>query len=218
MIRKVILAILTTLTIAAVVAFILSYTVRSKLESFAPGQEPLQGILAKDVPMLYAIGEFYHLRESNSETSGLLIQLWKSNDLSRVHLHACAGSISFMLFEEMDPDRSLFRNESGWGGFSVVELNTFGPWLQMVTFDTDEGKRWANDCFRDVWIFEMPLWFLVLVFGTYPFAVLVIAPLRRHRRRKRNECIQCGYSLTGLTEPRCPECGNRVGFAVRTGG
>ncbi len=29
----------------------------------------------------------------------------------------------------------------------------------------------------------------------------------RAGHRRRNECVQCGYSLRGLTEPRCPECG-----------
>ena len=31
----------------------------------------------------------------------------------------------------------------------------------------------------------------------------------RQRSRERNrECIECGYSLIGLPEPRCPECGS----------
>ena len=28
------------------------------------------------------------------------------------------------------------------------------------------------------------------------------------KRRERNKCETCGYNLTGLTEPRCPECGS----------
>jgi len=27
------------------------------------------------------------------------------------------------------------------------------------------------------------------------------------RRRRQNVCTKCGYILQGLTEPRCPECG-----------
>jgi tRNA(Ile2) C34 agmatinyltransferase TiaS len=27
-------------------------------------------------------------------------------------------------------------------------------------------------------------------------------------------CTRCNYSLIGLTEPRCPECGQRFGAAV----
>jgi hypothetical protein len=54
--------------------------------------------------------------------------------------------------------------------------------------------------------FRLPIWLLVIP--------LMIPPIRdsiRQRRRlgrkKRNECLECGYNLTGLIEPRCPECG-----------
>ena len=30
---------------------------------------------------------------------------------------------------------------------------------------------------------------------------------RRLSRRDRGLCRRCGYNLTGLTQPRCPECG-----------
>ena len=30
---------------------------------------------------------------------------------------------------------------------------------------------------------------------------------RRLRRIDGSHCFHCGYNLTGLTEPRCPECG-----------
>ncbi len=53
----------------------------------------------------------------------------------------------------------------------------------------------------------VPIWFLTLLILAYPFLILIRGPMRRRRRRLRNECIHCGYSLTGLIEPRCPECG-----------
>ncbi len=52
-----------------------------------------------------------------------------------------------------------------------------------------------------------PLWCPLLVFAAYPTVVFIRCPLRRHRRRKRGLCIHCGYNLTGLPGPRCPECG-----------
>jgi len=54
----------------------------------------------------------------------------------------------------------------------------------------------------------IPLWLVVPALAAYPVAFLAIArPLRRRRRRKRGLCVNCGYNLKGLPEPRCPECG-----------
>ncbi len=38
-------------------------------------------------------------------------------------------------------------------------------------------------------------------------AAVAAASNRRIRCVRAGGCIKCGYSLTGLTEPRCPECG-----------
>lgn len=50
-------------------------------------------------------------------------------------------------------------------------------------------------------------------------AVFVVPRHVRHIRRRRRyltgRCINCGYNLTGLTEPRCPECG--TAFALPPG-
>ena len=40
-------------------------------------------------------------------------------------------------------------------------------------------------------------------------AVLVYA-LLPGRRGTETRCRKCGYILRGLTEPRCPECGERI--------
>lgn len=34
---------------------------------------------------------------------------------------------------------------------------------------------------------------------------------RRHTRGATRHCQSCGYNLTGLHEPRCPECGEGYG-------
>lgn len=49
-----------------------------------------------------------------------------------------------------------------------------------------------------------PLWPLVLVVGL-PTCLLVW--LDRRRRIPPGHCQRCGYNLKGLTEARCPECG-----------
>ncbi len=54
---------------------------------------------------------------------------------------------------------------------------------------------------------KFPLWAPFLMFCIPPAVAFVQGPLRRYRRRNRNQCIQCGYSLTGNTSGICPECG-----------
>ena len=53
----------------------------------------------------------------------------------------------------------------------------------------------------------IPLWMPLIVFATYPTLAFIRGPLRRRHRSRRGLCVQCGYNLTGLPEPRCPECG-----------
>ncbi len=55
-----------------------------------------------------------------------------------------------------------------------------------------------------------PLWAPFILFAAYPTLAFIRGPVRRWRRRKRGLCIHCGYNLTGLTEPRCPECGQAI--------
>lgn len=52
-----------------------------------------------------------------------------------------------------------------------------------------------------------PLWFPFFLFAAYPTFVFIRGPLRRRARRKRNECILCGYNLTCNVSGVCPECG-----------
>ena len=73
----------------------------------------------------------------------------------------------------------------------------FGPfYVKQVTFGMSE----ANGA-------GVPFWSIAALAVIYPSAALAVGPLRRRRRRKRNQCVQCGYNLRGLTERRCPECG-----------
>lgn len=55
------------------------------------------------------------------------------------------------------------------------------------------------------------LWVPVVLFGLWPLLCFFRGPLRRARRRAAGCCLSCGYSLAGLSEPRCPECGSQFG-------
>ena len=93
--------------------------------------------------------------------------------------------------------------------------------------------RW-QDAWRHVgyrWIFLLPavallIWLALAILSPALFEVLIVLGiklgifmvavaltlggyvLRRAAQARREPfCIYCGYSLNGLTEPRCPECG-----------
>lgn len=42
----------------------------------------------------------------------------------------------------------------------------------------------------------------------------ILRASRKSRGAARTVCRKCGYDLTGLSFPRCPECGALLGFDV----
>jgi hypothetical protein len=101
-------------------------------------------------------------------------------------------------------DRTLYHKKGL--GFEVVIADA-------IVHNVDEGKECAEFSAR----IYAPVWCAVVLFAAYPLATFISGPVRRYRRRRRGLCTRCGYNLTGLTEPRCPECGTTVGSTI-TGG
>ena len=54
---------------------------------------------------------------------------------------------------------------------------------------------------------RVPLWLPTILLAACPTLAFIGGPFRRHRRRRRGECIGCGYDLTGNESGVCPECG-----------
>lgn len=46
-----------------------------------------------------------------------------------------------------------------------------------------------------------------ILLAIWPLAAFYRGPVRRFHRRRRGQCIQCGYNLSGSTTGVCPECG-----------
>ena len=55
----------------------------------------------------------------------------------------------------------------------------------------------------------IPLWRVMTLLAVYPTIAFIRGPLRRWRRKKRGQCLKCGYDLTGNESGVCPECGTR---------
>lgn len=58
--------------------------------------------------------------------------------------------------------------------------------------------------------FEMALWALVLPITSLATACAYYLMMSKTDEDCELRCRQCGYILRGLSEPRCPECGERI--------
>lgn len=109
-----------------------------------------------------------------------------------VHLEDGQIIISHWWFYETDRSAGESLMGNRWVGMlSRRTHTTAGPTLQV----------------HRVWF---PIWLALVVVGFYPAFVGVRALRRIVSYHRRYRCRKCGYSLIGLTEPRCPECGGEV--------
>jgi hypothetical protein len=61
--------------------------------------------------------------------------------------------------------------------------------------------------------YRIPRWMpaaVSIVLAAYPTLACIRGPVRRWRWHRKGLCVKCGYNLTGLPEPRCPECGAKT--------
>lgn len=59
-------------------------------------------------------------------------------------------------------------------------------------------------------------WLVILLFCGLPLVALVglrafaFRLVQKRSGDRETRCRRCGFILRGLTEPRCPECGERI--------
>jgi hypothetical protein len=70
------------------------------------------------------------------------------------------------------------------------------------------------DAIEDWTGFTVAVWGTILLLSTPSVLVGMLAFNWLHTRGVRDDghlhCLKCGYILKGITEPRCPECGERI--------
>jgi hypothetical protein len=95
------------------------------------------------------------------------------------------------------------------GGFQALQVQCF------VTSDTDGSVYWGEfgatgeeDIQPSIAAFsaDVPIWYLILLFGAIPVVHVVWQMKRCVFARKPGFCVSCGYDLRA-TPNKCPECG-----------
>lgn len=97
-------------------------------------------------------------------------------------------------------DRSLRINTTGWHDYE----------FQIDQPDQPPVLHWAGSRVLGRWVayFAIALFPVAELIRQARRGVYRLAARIRRRRALRMMCCEgCGYSLRGLTEPRCPECG-----------
>ncbi len=130
----------------------------------------------------------------------------------------------------VQPER-LVVTESGWPARSLTQLyyhRSQGLPVQVVVVERTPGLSWRGgiQAWPDVTTFSMwptrfalpllPLW-PGFAINTALYGMLILlalrtpGALRRTLRRRRGDCLACGYYLSGLSaDAACPECGKDV--------
>ncbi len=68
----------------------------------------------------------------------------------------------------------------------------------------------STPVFCEGWLVTLPYWFVCTGMLAYPVTAFIRGPLRRRQRRRRGECVNCGYNLTGNVSGVCSECGTTL--------
>ena len=86
------------------------------------------------------------------------------------------------------------RRDVGFAGFNYISIYA----------DLPNGKREVLG-----WGVRFPTVVIPAALLIYPFLVLK-HERRRSARKRRNECLECGYNLTGNVSGLCPGCGTAL--------
>jgi hypothetical protein len=84
-------------------------------------------------------------------------------------------------------------------------------WVQDLScFSLAGPPPVRSKLFSAIWELRIPPIPLMFLFLAYPVLAYVRGPLRRWRRKKKGQCLKCGYNLTGNVTGVCSECGMKI--------
>ena len=110
--------------------------------------------------------------------------------------------------------------KQGWVSYETRDASeqAFGVWQQLgfgrqtytigagqFILDPATGQRFRSGAPVVVSVFEIPLWFPLLL-SVFPLMLVAARWVGARRRHRMGRCPRCGYDLRA-TPQRCPECG-----------
>ncbi len=240
MIRKALLLVTTLLSVAVGVLFVLSFAIKTRLpccdvNELTPqrhvwdnseGHESVvtefklrttsgQNFIVKD----WSLATFWNISAAtldSSEIWGITHYGHRYDDGRRTYAQTSCGELVLTYIKPRStrlPIPPPPKSTKSFAGFAYEKQETGEiAWrcgLGMTAMSQEEIQS-LNDYEATVHALRVPLWFLFLLVSWYPVTALLVGPMRRRRRRKRNQCLNCAYDLTGNTTGTCPECGNEI--------
>jgi hypothetical protein len=92
-------------------------------------------------------------------------------------------------------------------------LFLLGSWVSIYLTVDESIRAGSRYDFVDSVIASLKGIPFSLLFYALPIAIYVFLTYRYGPTRileRETRCRKCGYILRGITEPRCPECGERI--------
>ena len=95
---------------------------------------------------------------------------------------------------------------SAYGGMSITVFENYHEWVaEQIAGGWPPPDSWRYPVAGGIaWFAPITL----LAFAVYGLLTRFFGPT--HDSDNETRCRRCGYILRGITEPRCPECGERI--------
>ena len=132
---------------------------------------------------------------------------------SRCSLYVAArdGQVEFTRYSKRCLSCGGFRPDHAVGCFHTMVSVSYVPFYRVDKRFWLPGIDWKSGVSMSEFTeLTISLWLPFVVFAAYPTVTFIRGPFRRHRRRKRGACLDCGYDLAGNVSGVCPECGQGV--------